>query len=170
MKRKTQFILVIVALAVVVSFVASMRRLRAQDQSALTMDDVMTGRELKDTGVGQLSPQQRAALDAWLIRYTVRVAKAANAANAKTTASAPTYAPHSSSCSPAIESSIDGDFEGWSGETIFKLANGQIWQQASYDYTYSYSYAPEVTIYETSGGCRMSVKDETDTVLVKRIK
>jgi hypothetical protein len=75
-----------------------------------------------------------------------------------------------SNCSPAIESTISGDFNGWEGETIFKLSNGQIWQQAEYDYMYSYSYMPEVTIYSTSGGCTMKVEDEDDTILVKRIK
>jgi hypothetical protein len=73
-------------------------------------------------------------------------------------------------CSPAIESSISGDFHGWDGETIFKLDNGQIWQQAEYDYTYSYSYHPDVTIYETRAGCRIKVEDEEETILVKRIK
>jgi hypothetical protein len=75
-----------------------------------------------------------------------------------------------SSCSPAVESAISGEVKGWEGETIFKLDNGQIWQQAEYDYTYFYEYHPDVTIYETSGGCRMKVEDESDTVLVKRIK
>ena len=75
-----------------------------------------------------------------------------------------------SRCSPAVESAISGEVEGWDGETIFKLDNGQIWQQAEYDYTYFYEYHPDVTIYETTGGCRMKVEDESDTVLVKRIK
>jgi hypothetical protein len=35
---------------------------------------------------------------------------------------------------------------------------------------YSYAYAPDVTIYQTSSGCRMKVEDEDETVLVKRIK
>lgn len=75
-----------------------------------------------------------------------------------------------SSCSPAVESAISGEVKGWDGETIFKLDNGQIWQQSEYDYTYFYEYHPDVTIYETTGGCRMKVEDESDTVLVKRIK
>jgi hypothetical protein len=75
-----------------------------------------------------------------------------------------------SSCAPAIETSIDGEINGWEGETIFKLANGQIWQQAEYDYNYFYDYSPDVTIYETSSGCRMKVDGEDETVLVKRIK
>jgi hypothetical protein len=78
--------------------------------------------------------------------------------------------PSRSSCVPAVESAITGEIEGWDGETIFKLDNGQIWQQAEYDYTYFYEYHPDVTIYQTSAGCRMKVEDEDDTVLVKRIK
>jgi len=75
-----------------------------------------------------------------------------------------------SSCVPAVESAITGEVHGWDGETIFKLDNGQIWQQAEYDYTYFYEYHPDVTIYETSGGCRMKVEDEDETLIVKRIK
>jgi hypothetical protein len=74
------------------------------------------------------------------------------------------------SCTPAVESSISGEIEGWDGETIFKLDNGQIWQQAVYDYTYFYEYHPDITIYQTSEGCRMKVEDEDETVVVKRIK
>jgi hypothetical protein len=75
-----------------------------------------------------------------------------------------------SGCSPAVESSISGEFEGWSGETIFKLENGQIWQQAEYDYDYDYEYNPDVTIYQTTGGCRMKVEGDDETIIVKRIK
>jgi hypothetical protein len=75
-----------------------------------------------------------------------------------------------SKCTPAIETTLAGEFNGWEGETIFKLSNGQIWEQAEYDYMYSYSYMPEVTIYPTTTGCKLKVEDENETVLVKRIK
>ena len=75
-----------------------------------------------------------------------------------------------SSCVPTIESAISGEVHGWNGDTIFKLDNGQIWQQAEYDYTYFYEYHPDVTIYQTRGGCKMKVEDEDDTIIVKRIK
>jgi len=74
------------------------------------------------------------------------------------------------STSDVIESYIDGDFEGWDGDTIFKLDNGQIWEQASYSYTYHYSYHPEVTIYKTSGGYKMRVEGVDDTIYVRRLK
>jgi hypothetical protein len=84
---------------------------------------------------------------------------------------APRVLPRSDAgCVPAIESAITGEVHGWDGETIFKLDNGQIWQQAEYDYTYFYEYHPDVTIYQTRSGCRMKVEDEEETIIVKRIK
>jgi hypothetical protein len=133
------------------------------------MDQVMTPSELRETGVDSLKPAQRAALDAWLDRYTRTVARiVSKSVNSQPEPASPE--PVRSSCSPAIESNIDGEFDGWDGETIFKLANGQIWQQAEYEYDYEYDYSPDVTIYAVAGGCRMKVQDVDDTILVKRIK
>ena len=50
-------------------------------------------------------------------------------------------------CNGVIETRIDGEFKGWEGETVYKMQNGQIWQQASYHYHYHYAYSPEVIIY-----------------------
>lgn len=130
------------------------------------IEHVMTAQEMRDTGIATLSTAQRQALDDWLNRYTLRVLSVAIQQQAKAQESASVR----TSCSPAVESTISGEIEGWDGETIFKLDNGQIWQQAAYDYTYFYEYRPGITIYQTSAGCRMKVEDETDTVLVKRIK
>lgn len=69
-----------------------------------------------------------------------------------------------------IESRIDGEFSGWSGDTIFKLQNGQIWQQIEYSYKYSYKYCPKVTIVKTSTGWKMQVEGIDKTIRVKRLK
>lgn len=69
-----------------------------------------------------------------------------------------------------IETCIEDDFEGWDGDTIFKLGNGQIWQQTSYEYTYHYAYRPGVIIYSTSGGYKMKVDGVDGTIYVKRIR
>jgi len=73
-------------------------------------------------------------------------------------------------CSPAIESRVDGEFEGWDGETIFPLTNGQIWQQVQYAYIYSYKYRPSVTFYFTVGGCTLKVNGVNATIRVQRIE
>jgi hypothetical protein len=150
-----------------VGFLALSGIVGAQKEAlGLKIDDVMTAQELKDSGVSGLTVSQRKALNAWLNRYTENIVNVVNQ-NSKGTTSRPSVR---TDCVPAIESTIAGDFNGWEGETIFKLDNGQIWEQAEYDYTYSYSYRPDVTIYSTSGGCRMKVEDEDETILVRRIR
>ena len=68
-----------------------------------------------------------------------------------------------------VESQIDGEFSGWEGETIFKLTNGQIWQQSSYAYTYSYSYRPKVLIFKAGGGYQMKVDGVDGRITVTRL-
>jgi hypothetical protein len=139
------------------------------DKLDLKIEDVMTQQEMKDAGVSGLTTPQRTALNTWLNRYTETIIKLSVGAKAEAPKPPQAMVRGSSDCSPTVESTIKGEFEGWDGETIFKLDNGQIWQQAEYDYMYSYQYRPEVTIYQTSGGCRMKVEDEEETIEVKRI-
>ena len=51
-----------------------------------------------------------------------------------------------------VDSQIDGDFEGWDGDTVFILMNGQVWQQSSYSYHYHYAYSPRVLIFKQGYG------------------
>ena len=84
----------------------------------------------------------------------------------------PTVTPPVSPPPPAgsvIQTCIDGAFEGWSGETVFELCNGQVWAQTSYAYTYHYAYRPDVTLVQTSGGWVMSVEGITDTISVTQV-
>lgn len=69
-----------------------------------------------------------------------------------------------------IESKVDGDFEGWEGETIIKLMNGQIWQQTEYHYHYHYAFMPEVLIFKSGSGHKMRVKGVKKAVSVERLK
>ncbi len=41
---------------------------------------------------------------------------------------------------------IDGDCEGFNGESVFVMTDGSIYRQTEYYYWYSYSYMPHVTI------------------------
>jgi hypothetical protein len=155
-------ILALLSLTVLAGVVVSQKQ-------SINIEEFMTEQELRDTGVAGLNPKQKEALNRWLIRYTKLVATTVRNSSTERPQNPLTPTP-SSRCSPAVESTISGSFHGWSGDTIFKLDNGQIWQQAEYAFTYSYSYRPEVTIYETSAGCRLKVEDEEETILVRRIK
>jgi hypothetical protein len=67
-----------------------------------------------------------------------------------------------------LESKIDGEFNGWEGESTYQLTNGQVWQQSRYKYQYKYAYRPDVLIYPSSDGYTMKVAD-TEAV-VRRIR
>jgi hypothetical protein len=68
-----------------------------------------------------------------------------------------------------IKSQIDGEFNGWEGDTLVKLVNGQVWQQTEYWYHYHYAYMPRVTI-TSDGGYKMSVEGIGKSVRVERLK
>ena len=81
-----------------------------------------------------------------------------------------TSAPLSPTTPPVVESTIDGQFEGWDGETIFKLSNGQICQQIEYNYHYHYAYMPKVIIVKTGTGYKMQVDGVRKAISVKRLQ
>ncbi|MGM7449412.1 hypothetical protein ACP7H9_12945 [Idiomarina sp. ST20R2A10] len=70
--------------------------------------------------------------------------------------------------SDVVESQINGEFKGWEGETVYELTNGQVWQQCTYSYEYTYSYMPEALVYDAGAGYKMKV--EGTSADVRRIK
>lgn len=68
-----------------------------------------------------------------------------------------------------IESNIQGEFNGWDGNTTFCLDNGQRWQQSEYAYSYHYAYRPEVIIYNTGYEYMLAVEGINDTIAVRKI-
>ncbi|TDJ06077.1 MAG: hypothetical protein E2O67_04365 [Deltaproteobacteria bacterium] len=77
---------------------------------------------------------------------------------------------NTSSSASVVESFIDGEFEGFEGETIIKLMNGQIWQQAEYYYYYYYGYMLPVLIYQSSSGFKMKVEGIDEAIGVVQLK
>jgi len=130
--------------------------------SDLKLERLMSNADFKVTGLQKLSPEELAALNLWLQQYTVKIVESVASV---------TTAPKPSPQTPGvIESCIAGDFEGWDGETIFKLDNGQIWQQVSFAYTYRYAYRPKVLIYKSGGIYKMTVEGVTGSITVQRLK
>ena len=70
----------------------------------------------------------------------------------------------------SIESKIDGNFEGFEYENIYKLTNGQIWMQTSHDYEYHYAYRPDVIIFKDGINYKMKVEGAKKLIKVERIK
>lgn len=132
------------------------------------IEDVMDAPLMQMTGVYKLTSTELAALNSWLEMYSLVILDVYGDTAPAISSVTPT-APRGSS-QDVIESRIDGTFEGWTGETIFKLTNGQIWQQDQYAYTYHYAYRPEVIIVRSAGGYTMSVEGLRSTIRVRRLQ
>jgi hypothetical protein len=134
--------------------------------NAQTLDQLVPSDRQKQLGFDKLTPQQRAEVVRLLQEvYQIGVQEGkkgvlASQSKGKTGPAVPSV----------IETQIDGDFEGWEGETIVKLMNGQLWQQTEYYYHYHYAFMPEVIIYHSGGGYKMKVDGIDKAVGVKRLR
>ncbi|MDG4945105.1 hypothetical protein NMK71_01645 [Weeksellaceae bacterium KMM 9713] len=68
-----------------------------------------------------------------------------------------------------IRTNINGTFNGWEGDSVFKMMDGSVWQQAEYDYHYHYAYMPNVLIYSKNGSTYMSVEGVDKEIRVNKI-
>lgn len=130
------------------------------------LDQLVPANRQKQLGFDKLSSQQRAEV-ARLLQEVYQIGvqegkKSAVVSQPRGAAGAPS--------SSVIETQIDGDFEGWEGETIVKLMNGQIWQQTEYHYHYHYAFMPKVLIYRSGGGYKMKVEGVEKAVGVERLR
>ena len=64
---------------------------------------------------------------------------------------------------------IEGAFTGYNGGAIFKLANGQAWQQKIHKYKYKYEYRPNVRILQDGGEYILEVECMDETVAVVKV-
>jgi hypothetical protein len=97
----------------------------ASAQEFSTLEERMSAKEFKAAGLDKLSPEELAALNAWLSKKV------------STTGAVPAATPvaddrgflTSTDDEGAIHSSIDGEFRGWSGRgDRITLSNGQVWE------------------------------------------
>lgn len=131
-----------------------------------TLDNLIPPAEQKQMGIQKLTSVEKERLRVCLINtYLEGLEKGKQSQSA----SNPKVTPQSSTTS-TIESQVDGEFKGWDGKTIVKLANGQIWQQSEYHYNYHYAYSPKVLIYRSGAGYKMKVDGTDDAVGVTQIK
>lgn len=65
---------------------------------------------------------------------------------------------------------IEGVFQGWSGETIVKLSNGELWQQADKYVEQSMLPSPSAFVLEKGGAFRLKIDGVDKSVKVVRIK
>lgn len=156
--------------------------------------DRMSDQQFKSAGLDKLSPEELASLNETLaalygsapvaqVRPASSPAAAPQPAPVPTVTASPARAPVSESDMGSeqlnrepqgpkeITSRLVGQFDGWDGHTIFRLENGQVWQQRI-EKTVSYKPAenPVVTVVRSFGGYRLKVEGYNQSCPVKRIK
>lgn len=109
------------------------------ERHVTSIAQLMRDDEIEATGIRELAPEQLAALSQWLQRYEAAVAQRVFEMAEEE------FAPPTST----IQTQIDGSFDGWVGDTVFRLKNGQIWQQVSPSAKYYTAQSPTVTITRT---------------------
>jgi hypothetical protein len=147
----------------------------------------LTPEERAAAGLAGLSPEQRVALDRLADRYakegarqaaTVAVAQAREETKAELEKEiqkrdeARAGRAMEQIVPTTVRTRIAGQFKGWSGKTLFRLENGQVWVQADTSDTYwvTPQPGPEVEVRQAGfGGWKLYVLPNERWVRVKRV-
>ena len=164
-----------------------------------SLDKAMTADERIKSGIDSLNAEQREFLNSWLkARYGERAqveASEPDTAIVRTPATSVTAeaeaqaieteverrvaaklaATQTGKDSPKgdmpLEARLVGDFKGWTGKTVFRLDNGQVWRQRSAS-TYRHKGSDMRVRFEQNwmGGWEMEVLSSGKSVLVKKVR
>lgn len=146
-----------------------------------TLEERMSGKEFKETGLVKLTDQELANLNDWIRRHSVATlenASARPAADAADTNSTEDMRglkikKEEDESDKVINGTIVGTFSGWRGKgTLFKLTNGMIWQQTE-ENTFAVKAVENADITITKGllgNWYLSMVGYNSAVRVKRIK
>ena len=138
----------------------------ATPASAETLDQLVPADRQRQLGLDQLSAQQRADV----ARLLQDVYQLGAREGQKGMISPNLVGPGAVPALSSIESKVDGSFEGWQGDTIVELVNGEVWKQAEYYYQYHYAYMPKALVYRDGEGYKMRVKGIKRGVRVVRVR
>jgi hypothetical protein len=133
-------------------------------QQSTDLQNRMSADEFKAAGLDKLSPQELQQLNGWLQTHAKTTTKMVDASGA------PVFYPKESG-RPKINAHLVGTFSGWTGKSLFKLDNGQTWQQAESGSNYCPQMSnPSVQIKPMMlGSWLMYVDGCSASVRVKRI-
>ena len=146
-----------------------------------TLEERMSGKEFKETGMVKLTDEELSALNNWLRRHSVATLENVSTRSAASTANTESSTDmrgfeNQSKGDPAgddIHGTIVGTFDGWKKKgTLFKLTNGMIWKQIEEDVFYvKPTENAEIVIHKGfMGSWRLSMVGYGSAVRVKRVK
>jgi hypothetical protein len=151
------------------------------------LEDNMNEAEFRAAGLHKLTDAELATLNRWLDKSAAPVANAPTPAapTQPTTAKTPQppvkevtefgqeqlEVPVAAEVPSAITARLKGEFRGWDGNTIFRLDNGQVWQQrVGGGYRSIKMMNPEVVVKKGRFGYYLEILSSGRSVGVKRIR
>jgi len=174
--------------------------LGAQASEPGSIEDMMSAEERLKSGVDTLTAEQRQFLSEWLLEnYTRNPAKVVSQSLETAEDTSPQEPASNEATADEIEAEIDrrvaarladnrasekkpasdssfearltGNFTGWSGKTVFRLDDGQVWRQRSAANYRHRSTDMRVKFKKNwMGGWEMTVVSSGKTVLVSKVK
>ncbi|EED33649.1 conserved hypothetical protein [gamma proteobacterium NOR5-3] len=125
-----------------------------------TLDQLVTIERQQQLGLDRLTAQERAGVTRLLEEVYQDGINEGQSMSCEQGARGPQNPRNPST----VSSTIVGEFKGWQGNTVVRLANGQVWQQEKGQYYIHYAYQPAVFIYRVDGRYKMDV-DGVDTAV-----
>ena len=174
--------------------------LGAQASEPGSIEDMMSAEERLKSGVDTLTAEQRQFLSEWLLEnYTRNPAKVVSQSLETAEDTSPQEPASNEATADEIEAEIDrrvaarladnrasekkpasdssfearltGNFTGWSGKTVFRLDDGQVWRQRSAaNYRHRGTDVRVKFKKNWMGGWEMTVVSSGKTVLVSKVK
>lgn len=139
-------------------------------QGFSTIEERMTGKEFTQTGLDKLSDDELAALNEWLRAHSVATLENRNQEYVDARGFE-NQALRNLDDSDVV-SPIKGEFTGWTGDTVFVLENGMVWEQAESAVFRVSKMDDAVAIIDKGafGSWRLRVEGYNRSVLVRRVE
>lgn len=126
------------------------------------IQQLMSVEQFANAGLNKLSPAEVEALNQWLTEYTANEASVVKSRSVSVKKAAK---------EEKVQAKIVGEFEGWTGDTVFHLDNGQIWKQRLRGRYRANTENPEIVITKNwMGFYRLTIVSSGRSVGVKRVK
>ena len=143
-----------------------------------SLEEQMSGKEYKATGLDKLTPEELEALNSWIRRHSVATLDQPKGGSyvAATGVEGDTRGfknkKDTEEDKSSITSQVKGSFDGWNGHTVFTLENGMIWEQSDNDKFYIKEVQNAEIIIEHGmfGTWRLSMVGFNSSCRVKRVQ
>jgi hypothetical protein len=141
-------------------------------QQFSSLEERMTVADFRAAGLNKLTPQELKFLNHWLRTHGLVQSKAATEHNQSQPVAPPSPPSPTQQPRAKFHAHLVGPFRGWSGHTVFRLNNGEVWKQAeSGAYSCPSIDNPQVTIKPMIlGSWLMYVQGCNQSVRVEQVK